>query len=268
MVMMFLFTQTVFASTEIPDQTSKYVNDFADILTDEEEQTIVQNAEALEEEYEGTQIVVTTVPNTGDMEADDYSFEMYDKYKIGKNSMGILILFSNGEKIESYANDMFNDIGIGKEEEDNGLLLLIYKDKDPEESKVRIEVGMGFEGFITDSISGRVLDDYFVPYREKNDYDNATSYTTQALVGLIAKEYDVGISGVTIEDEKIEELQEDEEFSIPWPVIAVIIVLVILDFIFNDGNITLMVLYALSSSGSSGGRSGGGGRSAGGGASR
>ena len=163
---------------------------------------------------------------------------------------------------------MFNDIGIGKKDENNGLLLLIYKDENPEESKVRIEVGMGFEGFITDSTSGRVLDDYFVPYREQNDYDSATSYTTQALAGLIAKEYDVEIGGVTIEDEKIEELQEDEDFKIPWPVVAVIILLVILDFIFNDGNITLLVLCSLSSGGSSGGRSGGGGRSSGGGASR
>lgn len=223
---------------EIPDLKKHiYVYDQENIINDNVENSINKMLEEVEEKTTSEFFVVTI------------------------NSL-------NGKTIESYANDMFNDIGIGKEEEDNGLLLLIYKDKDPEESKVRIEVGMGFEGFITDSISGRVLDDYFVPYREKNDYDNATSYTTQALVGLIAKEYDVGISGVTIEDEKIEELQEDEEFSIPWPVIAAIIVLVILDFIFNDGNITLMVLYVLSSSGSNGGRSGGGGRSAGGGASR
>ena len=52
----------------------------------------------------------------------------------------------NDETIDSYANDMFNEIGIGKKDEDNGLLLLIYKDENPEESKVRIEVGMGFEG--------------------------------------------------------------------------------------------------------------------------
>ena len=84
MLMVFLIPQMVFASTEIPTQTSEfYINDFADVLTDEEEKIMLHNAEALEDEYEGTQIVVTTVPNTGDMEADDYSFEMYDKYKIG-----------------------------------------------------------------------------------------------------------------------------------------------------------------------------------------
>ena len=65
MLMVFLIPQMVFASTEIPTQTSEfYINDFADVLTDEEEKIMLHNAEALEDEYEGTQIVVTTVPNT------------------------------------------------------------------------------------------------------------------------------------------------------------------------------------------------------------
>ena len=236
----FITTDSVKAEgkLEIPDLRQHiYVYDQENIINDDVEDSINKMLEEVEEKTTSEFFVITI------------------------NSL-------NNETIESYANDMFNDIGIGKKDENNGLLLLIYKDENPEESKVRIEVGMGFEGFITDSTSGRVLDDYFVPYREQDDYDSATSYTTQALAGLIAKEYDVEIGGVTIEDEKIEELQEDEDFKIPWPVVAVIILLVILDFIFNDGNITLLVLCSLSSGGSSGGRSGGGGRSAGGGASR
>ena len=141
MLMVFLIPQMVFASTEIPTQTSEfYINDFADVLTDEEEKIMLHNAEALEDEYEGTQIVVTTVPNTGDMEADDYSFEMYDKYKIGKDSMGILILFSNGEGTDHRS---------------------IY-----------VATGKGMEAYITDSRAGKFIDKYAMPYFEKEEYSD------------------------------------------------------------------------------------------------
>ena len=55
MLMVFLIPQMVFASTEIPTQTSEfYINDFADVLTDEEEKIMLHNVEALEDEYGGT----------------------------------------------------------------------------------------------------------------------------------------------------------------------------------------------------------------------
>lgn len=168
--------------------------------------------------------------------------------------------------VEIYANELFNKIGIGKKEENNGLLLLIYKDKeDVDESKVRIEVGLGMEGFITDGICGRILDAYFVPYREVNNYDTATNYTTQALTVLIAKEKGVNISGITIDKE--ETMEVTEELEIPWFwIILIVIILIILDFCFTGGEITWLIVRILASGSS--GRSGGGGRSAGGGASR
>ena len=176
----------------------------------------------------------------------------------------------NEMTIESYANQLFNKIGIGKKEEDNGLLLLIYKDATLEESKVRIEVGDGFQGFITDSISGRVLDNYFVPYREEDKYSEATKKTAEVLTTLIAKEYEVSISGVALSDEEINAVTEEPDYSwILW-LIPIIIFGIILDFKFTGGDITMIILDCLlsGSGGSSGGRSGGGGHTSGGGASR
>src|SRR3989344_4385276 len=50
------------------------------------------------------------------------------------------------ETIETYAEKLFQQWGIGKEKQDNGLLLLIARD----DREMRIEVGYGLEPIITD----------------------------------------------------------------------------------------------------------------------
>ena len=69
------------------------------------------------------------------------------------------------------AHYIFNEVsldgikGIGKEGKDNGLLILLSKEKDPSGGSMRIEVGRGLEGMITDGTAGQILDMYLVPAR-------------------------------------------------------------------------------------------------------
>lgn len=86
-----------------------------------------------------------------------------------------------GQSIETYANTVFSKTGIGDKASDNGLLMLIAKD----EKKVWVEVGQGLEGDLNDGKVGRILDDNFVPYRSKGDYDTAVLKTTAALTGVL-----------------------------------------------------------------------------------
>ena len=72
--------------------------------------------------------------------------------------------------IEEYSNEVFNTLGIGKDDKDNGVLLLFSRT----DGRVRIEVGLGLEGCLNDSKCGRILDNNFVPYREKDEYTTAT----------------------------------------------------------------------------------------------
>ena len=84
--------------------------------------------------------------------------------------------------IEDYANNLFNTLGIGKKEKDNGLLLLFSRS----DKKVRLEIGRGLEGCLNDSKCGRILDDYFVPYRENDEYTKATEMTVKAVLNVVA----------------------------------------------------------------------------------
>lgn len=168
--------------------------------------------------------------------------------------------------IEEYANNLFNTLGIGKKGEDNGILLLFSRS----DERVRLEIGRGMEGFLNDSKCGRILDDYFVPYREEDKYTEATEMTVKAVVSVIAEEYDVQIQGV---DEEIN-VEEESDGDIPlW--LAVVIIVAILGFalllaILDDGTGGSSGGYYGGSSGGgfSSGGSFGGGFSGGGGASR
>lgn len=170
------------------------------------------------------------------------------------------------KSIEDYSNYLFNTLGIGKKGKDNGVLLLFSRS----DGRVRLEIGRGLEGCLNDSKCGRILDDYFVPYRENDEYTKATEMTVKAVLNVISEEYEVDIQGLE-KDLPIEDDSEDELPLWGWIIIIIlVIIIVVIGAICDDGN---------SSGGSSGGFDGGffddfsgggfgGGFSGGGGASR
>lgn len=66
----------------------------------------------------------------------------------------------SGESLEHFSLTLANKWGIGDKELGNGILHLF--NTDPENRKVRLEVGTGLEGDITNEKAGRILDDYVV----------------------------------------------------------------------------------------------------------
>jgi len=75
-----------------------------------------------------------------------------------------------GMDIETYAVELFKNWGIGKKDEDNGLLLLIAKD----ERKIRIEVGYGLEPYITDGRAGEIIRNQISPQFKQENYEAGT----------------------------------------------------------------------------------------------
>jgi uncharacterized membrane protein YgcG len=83
--------------------------------------------------------------------------------------------------IESYANDLFKQWGVGKADRNNGLLVVIA----PNERKWRVEVGYGLEAYLTDYQSQELAESNFKPNFRANDYftgiDGFVNATTKHL---------------------------------------------------------------------------------------
>jgi uncharacterized protein len=71
-----------------------------------------------------------------------------------------------GQAIEPYANELFRNWKLGEKLKNNGVLLLVA----PNERKVRIEVGYGLEGTLTDALSKIVISNAIAPRFKSGDF--------------------------------------------------------------------------------------------------
>jgi len=89
-----------------------------------------------------------------------------------------------GISVEEYAVTLFEKWGVGKKKEDNGVLLLVAI----EDRKLRIEVGYGLEGTITDLEAGNIIDNVIVPKFKQNDYSTGVYDGVVAIANQIYEE--------------------------------------------------------------------------------
>jgi uncharacterized protein len=93
------------------------------------------------EQKSGIQLVVATVPSLG------------------------------GEEIEPYANELFRAWKLGEAKKNNGVLLLIA----PNQRRVRIEVGYGLEGTLTDAVSSIIISNAIAPRFRAGDFNGGVT---------------------------------------------------------------------------------------------
>lgn len=141
-----------------------YVNDYANILNEKTEKYIINKNKQLNYQT-GAQIVVVTVKNL------------------------------EGDSLEDYATSLFRKYGIGDKTKNNGLLLLLAL----EERQFRVEVGYGLEGILPDAKTGRIQDEYIIPYLKQNDWDNGIRNGFNAFLKVLTDEYDIEVGGETPE---------------------------------------------------------------------
>jgi uncharacterized protein len=124
----------------IPPLTAR-VTDLTGTLTQGERAALEQKLAAFET-AKGSQLAVLIVPTTQPEEIEQYSIRLVEQWKLGRGEVG-------GHRV------------------DDGALLLVAKN----DHRVRIEVGYGLEGVLTDAMSNRIIDETVVPaFRQGNFY--------------------------------------------------------------------------------------------------
>ena len=163
LLLLFLFSLTFFfiatpqlsADVDYPDYTG-YVNDYTGLLTAEWKDIIEQLIVQVEQDT-GAEIAVAIVPTLQGITQEEYAVGLFEKW------------------------------GVGKADEDNGVLLLLSPEGEPGKRPLRIEVGYGLEGALTDIEAGRIIDSMGPILRD--DFGEGVYYGVSEIANQVYEEY-------------------------------------------------------------------------------
>ncbi len=129
-----LYLPTTIFADHLPKPTN-YINDFADVLSSDQE--------------------------------TDLNNQLYNFEQDSQNQIAVAIVKSlKDEPIEDFAVKAFEEWKIGNQEKDNGVLMVVSID----DRKIRIEVGYGSEGFLTDGEAGEIIRNLISPEFKNQNY--------------------------------------------------------------------------------------------------
>ncbi len=181
-------------AAELPVLTGRVV-DRADLI-DAATETALVNKLAAFEAKSSDQLVVATIPSL------------------------------EGEALEPYANRLFRAWGLGQAGQNNGVLLLVARD----DRKIRIEVGYGLEGTLTDLHSKLIIDNVIVPAFRVGDFAGGIARGADEILAVLSGDAAEVASRLKRSTERTEE--------IPWP--SVIFVTIFCVIFFGSIGFTLL----------------------------
>ncbi len=150
LAVMFLSAVTA-AALDVPFLSGR-VTDNAEVLNDATRRALTERLKT-HEDRTGDQIAVLTVPSL------------------------------EGENIEEYAVKVFETWKLGMKGKDNGVLVIVA----PKDRRMRIEVGYGLEGTLTDLAAGRIVRNVMTPRFKAGDYNGGIEAGVQAILDLLEK---------------------------------------------------------------------------------
>jgi uncharacterized protein len=126
------------------------------------------------------------VDQAGIMTAQSRS-ELEERLKDLEDKSGIQVVVATvksleGSDIETFANQLFRNWRIGQAKKNNGVLLLVA----PNEHKVRIEVGYGLEGTLTDALSSVIISSAMVPRFRAKDFAGGIERGIDGIISVLS----------------------------------------------------------------------------------
>lgn len=137
-----------------PPPLRGHVNDHAGLLSPGTAASLERQLSDFERS-DSTQIVVLTIPDLGGESIEEFSIRVAESWKPGLKGV------------------------------DNGVILLVAKS----ERKIRIEVGRGLEGKLTDLVAGRIIRGDMAPRFKAGDFNGGISAGVAALIAVTKGEY-------------------------------------------------------------------------------
>lgn len=190
--LLFIFSNQVLAQdVDFPErpQPPRIVNDFADILNSSEEQQLEQKLVRFNRET-STQIAIVTLNDLRGFEISDYAVRLAHNW------------------------------GIGQEEKDNGILMLVS----PENREVFIATGYGLEGAVPDATAKQIVENEILPNFRNNNYLKGLDEATTVLFDLTRGEYTA--------ENYMERTGGKKGSNAPYP-IGIVFLLVIIFFVIG-----------------------------------
>lgn len=148
LAILILSSSQVLAQISYPEPRG-YVNDFANIISDDVEQKM-------------------------ELRLRDYETKTTNEIAV------VTVASLEGLSIENYTIGLAEKWGVGKKAKDNGVVLLVA----PNERKVRIEVGYGLEPVLTDSRSQQIID-AMTPYFKESKYSQGIELGAQKITDVL-----------------------------------------------------------------------------------
>jgi uncharacterized protein len=106
--------------------------------------------------------------------------------------IAILLLSTlDGSDIVDYSMKVFDENKIGSKSKNNGVLVLVAKD----DHKIRIAVGYGLEGVLTDALTTQIMERDIKPYFKANNFYAGLSSGISSIIAVTAGEYKVQAKG-------------------------------------------------------------------------
>lgn len=152
--LIFLFFNTVLFSQSFPEKPNRLVNDYTEILSQDQISQLEQKLVAFDDST-STQIAVVLIRSLEGYDVADYGVRLAESWGIGgaKNNNGVLVLVSIGDR------------------------------------KVTIQTGYGVEGALPDAIAKRIIENEIKPNFRAGDYFTGLDQATNAIIAYTKGEY-------------------------------------------------------------------------------